>query len=199
MPHATFSSGTIQALKPRIEFTNGYDPMSSRHRQAHHPVQSGKRVYSGMLISPVWNSSSLQSEWVPGLVADATPYVAVQHDDDRDVIGAGGKVTGIPLTDDVSFFTPWVVTGTLLDPTAAATSWDSGRSLTGFQFDGTEAHRGKFAIAATTNRVLGTIGDGHANGLYDLAPENFSVVRDGDGKVLVGHVSAGYVAENLKA
>ena len=89
-----FQLGTYRSPKPRVRVFGGYDPQNARssHRKLRLPVAEGETIYSGMVISPVWNASATQYEWRAGWDGAASIYDICIADGDslhEDIISAG--------------------------------------------------------------------------------------------------------------
>jgi len=184
-----FAFGSTLAEKPNVEFTNGFEPMSTKHAYGIAPKKADQTIRSGMCACLVYNTEENREEWVAGLTAGRTPYIILQNDFDNDGPSSGGPIAGIPLSDDVTFFTPWFVPGTVAN-------WDSGVQLSAVVAGNPDA--GKFKLAAAGEVLVGVAAPGHMNGLIDRAGLINGVARDGDGKILVAHVQAHYLGGLVK-
>ena len=93
----TFQYGTVKRTKPRIRVYSGYDPQSpqSAHLPNRLPVAANEVIFSGMIISSVWNGATSAYEWRAGIPAGADETVvaslSVADGDslDEDIIAAG--------------------------------------------------------------------------------------------------------------
>ena len=174
--------GTLQRTYPRLRVLRGYVGQNSNQRGESAPVKDGEVIMSGMCISKLWNPTTTKYEWVRGLVSGAVPYVALQDYNDVDVLGSG-SLTGLSCSGQYTFESPYFVGTTALDDGALVSAYAND--------DATDALRGKFKIAASTNPILGVVvrlKDGPA----DASGYSSNVVKDGDGQVKVFTFDAGY-------
>lgn len=86
--------GHLKRDFPRLEPLRGYDPNEPQTQTAAYRVKAGEIILSGMVISPVWNSSDSVYEWQQGVGTslDVPVYFALQDSEDADVVEAGNLV-----------------------------------------------------------------------------------------------------------
>jgi len=92
-------SDYIRRAKPRVEVLRGWDPNEPSTFMQTARVKSGVTVLSGQVVSLKWDATDSVYEWYlgadsTGAAAGKVPYIAIQDDQDEDVLECG-KLTGL--------------------------------------------------------------------------------------------------------
>lgn len=189
-------SGTLRRDKPRIQFVKGFDGQQSKQLQETLYFKAGEQIRSGMVISKTYVTANSRYEWVAGLVANAVPFLADQDYDDADVVGAGGQITGYPLSSEFEVRTPWVKLTANDNATDNTGSWDDDVRLSAVArvvSDAQTSVHGRLKLAESSDPVVAYLSGGHKDGLLDVAAENTNVTPDANRKVLVAQLTANFV------
>lgn len=158
--------------KPVLRVLRGYDPLEPTTRMERFapadtfsdPASPASQIWSGMVISKSWSSAKGEYEWVKGLVAGATPFIATEDALVQSVVASGT----LPALSCDGQFT--LATG-YFDPTAGAEDDVSDDVLlSAFADDG--AHPGYLKVAATGEKIVGVVNGGHHASLKDEAAVN---------------------------
>jgi len=134
-------SDYIRRAQPRVEVLRGWDPNEPTQFSQTVRVQSGVTVLSGQLVSLAWDATDSVYEWVLGGAAGRVPYIAVQDDQDEDVLECG-KLTGLSCAGQFEIETPFFETGTYVNDTPL--TWEG-------------ATAGNVDVAAAGEDILGWV------------------------------------------
>lgn len=189
-------SGTLRRDKPCIQFVKGFDGQQSKALQETLFFKSGEQIRSGMVISKTYVTANGRYEWVAGLVANATPYMADQDYDNADVVGSGGQITGYPLSSEIEVRTPWVKLTANDNSTDNTGGWDDDVRVSAVARDPNAsqgATHGRLKLAESGDPVVAYLSGGMKDGLLNVAAENTNVTPDAAGKVLVAQIVANFV------
>ena len=85
-------SDYIRRAKPRVEVLRGWDPNEPTTFQQ--TARASETILSGQLVHLAWDATDSVYEWVLGGTANKVPYIAIQDDQDEDVLECG-KMTGL--------------------------------------------------------------------------------------------------------
>jgi hypothetical protein len=85
-------SDYIRRAKPRVEVLRGWDP--NEPTTFTQTARASETILSGQVIHLAWDAGDGVYEWVKGGAANKVPYIAVQDDQDEDVLECG-KMTGL--------------------------------------------------------------------------------------------------------
>jgi len=127
-----YGTGSVKRLKPKLRPYGGYDPQSaqSAHRKLRLPIKAGELIYSGMIISAVFNATTEETEWVAGLPDDSTQISSLAFADgdslDED-IAAAGVLPGLLCSGTFDLHTGYFATETDAD---GAQTYNGGVYLT---------------------------------------------------------------------
>lgn len=162
--------GTIKRSFPRVTVLRGYNPNEPQTLTRSLPVAAGVTVLSGQFISPKWNATISDFEWVLGLDAGTTEgFIALKDSVDTDVVSAG-TLPALSCAGQFEIQTPFYKTGD---------TFNSGVYLTA---DGVTGNL-KATTLVSHDNIYGIVTRIH--GLTDISGENSSAAVDGDGKLLV--------------
>jgi len=107
-------SDYIRRAKPRVEVLRGWNPNEPNTFTQTARAKSGETILSGQLMHLLWDSSDSVYEWVLGGLASTVPYIAVQDDQDEDVLECGA-MTGLSCAGQFEIETAYFETGTYAD------------------------------------------------------------------------------------
>lgn len=85
-------SDYIRRAKPRVEVLRGWDP--NEPTTFTQTARASETILSGQVISLAWDATDGVYEWELGSADNRIPYIAVQDDQDEDVLECG-KLTGL--------------------------------------------------------------------------------------------------------
>jgi hypothetical protein len=167
--------GITTRAYPRVRVLRGWNPNEPQSLTQSLPVASGVTILSGQAISPKWNSSTSQNEWVLGLDSGATTlYVAVKDSTDLDVVSAG-TLPALSCAGKFEIQTAFYKIGD---------TYNEGVFITA---DGVTGDFKAVAATTTTDNIYGVVTRIH--GVSDLGPlganEVSGVDVDGDGCIKV--------------
>jgi hypothetical protein len=168
--------GTIQRAYPRVRVLRGYNPNEPHTLTRSLPVATGVTILSGQFISPQWNSTTGEYQWVKGRDAATTEgFIALKDSTDTDVQSAG-TLPALSCAGQFEIQTPFFKTGD---------TYKSGVYLTE---DGATGNLKATTLAAAAHiygivtRINGVVDIGYgAGGLQ----EESGVTPDANGKVNV--------------
>lgn len=160
--------GFNQRLKPRLVILKGYDPQSSKLKQALRPVATGVTIMSGMLVVAKKNSAGVYEHVLPG-TAGAVGVPAFALDDGADFNVAQSRLAALPVDGDYVVQTPYYTAGTY---------------TVGVEVAMDTANPGNIKVAAAGDTVIGKV-DGDVDSPIDIYGENNTAVKAGSTVVQV--------------
>lgn len=164
------TTGTITRSAPRVRVLRGYNPNEPHTLTRALPVKTGVTIKSGQFISPWWNATTSEYNWVLGLDGATTEgFIALKDSTDTDVASAG-TLPALSCAGQFEIQTPFFKTGD---------TYNSGVYLTA---DGVTGNLKATTLAAAAH-IFGIVTS--IRGVIDIAAEESSSARDNDGKVLV--------------
>jgi hypothetical protein len=147
---------------PRVRVLRGWNPNEPQTLTQSLPVATGVTILSGQVISPKWNATLSQNEWVLGLDAAAlTLYVAVKDSADLDVVSAG-TLPALSCAGKFEIQTAFYKTGD---------TYNEGIFLTA---DGVTGNLKAVAATTTTDHIFGVVTRIH--GVTDLGAAGLNEV-----------------------
>jgi hypothetical protein len=164
------TTGTIQRSKPRLRILRGDNANEPHYLSQSLPVASGVTISSGQVISPKWNVTLSQYEWVLGKDTSADMcYIARKDSLDTDVQSAG-TLPGLSCAGQFELQTGFFKTGD---------TYNDGAYLAA---DGVTGNL-KVTARNSNELILGQVT--RIRGAKDIAGEDSSVTPDVNGQVLV--------------
>jgi hypothetical protein len=127
----------IETLRAGLRLTIHRGGVGNRPNRlsASHPVADGETILSGMVITPVRNTTLSRNEWVRGVTGDSLDnsfYIAVDDSADGDV-AAAGSLQGLSVRGDYEISTSQFKAGESYvtgDPLTAVSSGAQGGVFT---------------------------------------------------------------------
>jgi hypothetical protein len=120
-----------------------------------------------MVISKIWNGTLNRYEWTKGLVAGAEPFIALEDALEKSV-RASSRLPGLSCSGQFTLQTGYY------DSVVAPTGVTDGAYVSAYANG--HAQAGEVKIAATGDRIIGQVTDGHHAGLADQSAVNSNAV-----------------------
>ena len=119
MPRSDYN----RRAKPRVEVLRGWDP--NEPTTFMQTARASETILSGQLIHLAWDAGDSVYEWVLGGTAGKVPYIAIQDDQDEDVLECG-KMTGLSCAGQFEIETAYFDDESFAVDTPLG--WDAGTS-----------------------------------------------------------------------